>query len=148
MPRLKVATSIIVALAIGACGEDPPPPRNPAPQALLKETNNVRHNVEWIRETAEGVEIGGWAFIDNQSAAGSEVFVVIKVADHESIFPAAKAQRHDVSVYFKNPNLDDSGFSALLKKGDIPRGEYRIGLYLKQGTQEALQYTSKSVTVN
>jgi hypothetical protein len=138
-----------IAVLTAACDEAPAPAAAPAAAVVpTQQTNDITYNIEFVSETNAGTEIGGWAFIDKADSAGSEIFVILKAGENQRMFPAAKGSRQDVSKYFKNPSLDDTGFSALIQKGAMTKGEYRIGLYIKRGTQQALEFTEKTVALN
>jgi predicted small lipoprotein YifL len=139
-PAVVVA---IVALVAAACGRG-----GPLPLPSINETKNIVHFIDRVGDTAAGIEVQGWAFIDKADANGAEVFVVLKGPDQQGMFPTKKALRGDVAKQFNNPGMDWSGFSALIKKGAMGKGQYRLGLYVKRNEQQALQFTDKLVTVD
>ena len=145
--RISTATIFLSSVALatlligGGCSEE----KSPQP---IAETNNISHHIEGINNTPAGTEIAGWAFIDKTETAGSEIFVILKGGDKQGMFATTSVPRPDVSKHFGNPSLDHSGFSVLIKKGVMKKGEYRLGLYVKRGTQQALQYTGKTVKLD
>lgn len=147
--RISMATIFLsfVALATvligGGCSEEKllQPPS-------ITETNNINHSIDVINNTPTGTEIGGWAFIDKTETEGSEIFVILKGGDKQGMFATIRALRPDVSKHFGSSSLDHSGFAVLIVKGVMKKGEYRLGLYVKRGTQQALQYTSKTVKLD
>lgn len=140
--RLGMFLALAGSLASWRCSVEKP--LQPPP---MKETDNIVHWVDTITDTDAGTYIAGWAFIERVDTACSEVFVVLKAGDTQGMFPAAKVPRPDVSKNFNNPGLDGSGFSVLIKRGLMRKGEYRLGLYIKRDTQQALQFTAKTVTL-
>jgi hypothetical protein len=147
--RISTATIFLSSVALatlligGGCSEEKllqPPP--------IPETNNINHFIDVINNTPTGTEIAGWAFIDKTETTGSEIFVVLKRGDKQGMFATTSALRPDVSKHFGNPSLDHSGFAVLIARGVMKKGEYRLGLYVKRGTQQALQYTGKTVKLD
>ena len=94
------------------------------------------------------VEVSGWAFIDGQDSENSEIYIVLKSADRTYIFGTETWMREGVTQHFKelDLNLDYSGFMALLPARKLADGEYTVGIYIRKGDMEALQYTNKAVT--
>jgi len=127
-----------------------PPPRTLAAAELPAETNNLRYFVDSVQPRIMGIEIVGWAFISTAqpSAAGSDIFVVLESGGTERVFTATSVQRTDVAEYFKNPDVQGSGFSVLVPAGALSKGQYRLGLYVKRGQEQGLQFTDKTVTVD
>lgn len=93
------------------------------------------------------VEIRGWAFILDQDSENSEIFIVLKSPDRTYIFDSMVRKRPDVTAHFRELglNLDYSGFMALIPAREIANGEYTVGIYIKKGDIEALEYTSKTI---
>lgn len=141
----RVGISLALAASLGGWGCSVEKPLQPP---AMKETDNITHYVDRVANTDAGTEIAGWAFIETVDTAGSEVFVILKAGETQGMFAAGKVLRPDVSQHFNNPGLDGSGFSVLIKRGVMGKGEYRLGLYIKRGTQQALQFTTKTVTLN
>lgn len=134
---------VVVALVVAACGN-----AKPLPLPSINETNNIVHFIDRLADTPAGIEVQGWAFIDKADANNAEVYVILKADDKQAMFQTAKVVRGDVSKQFNNPGMDLSGFSALIKKGVMEKGRYRLGLYVKRQGQQALQFTDKLVTLN
>ena len=58
------------------------------------------------------------------------------------IFDTLPEIRFDITGAYLDTglNLDDSGFIAGVPKEEIEDGAYKIGIYIKKGDMEALQY--------
>ena len=94
------------------------------------------------------LEIKGWAFIEGHDSVNNEIYIVLKSADRTYIFGTETWMREGVTQHFKelDLNLDYSGFMALLPARKLADGEYTVGIYIRKGDMEALQYTNKAVT--
>ena len=103
---------------------------------------------EFATDGRATVEIRGWAFIDGEDSVESEIYIVLKSADRTYIFDTMVRLRPDVTKAFEELklNLNQSGFTALLPARKIADGEYTVGIYIRKGDMEALQYTNKAVT--
>ena len=108
----------------------------------------LSHLDEFKTDGRTTVEVMGWAFIEGQDSDNSEVFIVLESCDRTYIFDTMVRARPDVTQHFEEMglNLDYSGFSALLPLRRIAGGEYTIGIYIRKGEIEALQYTDRSIT--
>jgi len=111
-------------------------------------TDNIQCSIGRIDATIYRLEINGWAFIKGKGCEDSKTFIVLKSADHTYVFATALVIREGVTKAFKKSgiNLDCSGFLAVIPLKKIENGEYKVGVYIKKGDSEALQYTNKSVT--
>ena len=157
--RLWIGLTALVAAACG--GEQPAPqPAASAPPAAARpmtppstlaasfgQTKNVVFNIDAVRPGADGVEVLGFAFIDGADASNARVSVVLPTADRQWLFPATATARPDIATKFKNPALTLSGFSAFVPRGALPKGQYRIGLFVERDGKQALQYSDKIATV-
>lgn len=116
--------------------------------SLPVETNNIRSYIDKL--TTDGrsaVDVKGWAFIEGEDSENNEVYLVLKSGGETYIFDTMVQTRPDVTQHFEqlDLNLDYSGFTALLPARKIADGEYTVGIHIKKGDVEALQYTSKAV---
>src|SRR4030042_2000806 len=114
------------------------------------ETNNIVYTIEVLDERIiqylNLLEISGWAFIDGKSAEGNKIYIVLKSDNNTYVFNSNSRERHDVTANFKTLNLDDSGFMTAIPWNLIEDGKYKIGFYIKNGNDEALQYTDKIIS--
>ena len=95
----------------------------------------------------EVVEIRGWAFIEGQSAEDSKIYVVLKSEGATYVFDTILEKRLDVTAALGESglNLDNSGFIARTPVDTVTVGTYNLGIYIKKGNFEALQYTDRVV---
>ena len=113
---------------------------------LPLETNNILNNFELVVRN-DVIEAEGWAFIEDQSAQDSKIYIVLKSGTKAYVFDTLRNKRTDITTIYQqlDLNLDDSGFIALISPETLPRGEYILGIYIRKGRIEALQYTDKVI---
>ena len=90
----------------------------------------------------ELMEIAVWAFIEGQSAEDSKIYVVLKSETATYIFDTILQERPDVTAFYVESglNLDNSGFIARIHRDSVGEGTYTLGIYIKKGDIQALQY--------
>jgi hypothetical protein len=118
---------------------------------LPRETDNISFSIDRLEEDGQivkNIKIEGWAFIGGTNSEESNCYIVLNSDIIFYIFNSDKRKRPDVTAHFKTMNFDDSGFFAFIPKGDLEPGQYRIGIYVKKGKMNALQYTDKIISVD
>ena len=110
-------------------------------------TDNIQYWIDRLEAGAQTLEISGWAFIEGHDSVNSEIYIVLKSAGRTYVFTTETVIREGVTQAFKelNLNLDYSGFAALIPAGKIASGEYSVGIYIRKGDIEALQYTDRAI---
>jgi hypothetical protein len=98
---------------------------------LPEENEKLVFNIDHISQDRNYLRIDGWTFIEGQSSRGQEVYVVMQSNHDQFIFDSSVNYRSDVANHFDRTDLDESGFIATIKKSDIGKGFFRIGLYVK-----------------
>ncbi len=115
---------------------------------LPEEKGEIRYHIERL-DTADDaiVELRGWAFIPGESATDRETFIALESKEGVYIFDAQDLPRPDVTDAYGNSrlNLDMSGFLAFLPTATLPKGSYRIGIYIRKPDGEALVYTTREL---
>ena len=115
--------------------------------SLPAETNGIQYWIDQVEVTKTLVEVRGWAFIENHDSHDSEVFLVFESDRRRYVFDTMMQPRPDVTAHFQELglDLDYSGFISLVPARRLARGEYTIGIYIRKGDIEALQYTDRTV---
>jgi len=117
---------------------------------LPTETDDIRYAIDDIStEDTIVLEIGGWAFVEGHDSVNSEIYIVLKSTDRTYVFTTEIAVRTDVTQAYKELglNLDYSGFTALIPLRRVANAEYTVGIYIRKGDIEALQYTDKTIKI-
>ena len=93
------------------------------------------------------IEVMGWAFIDGQSSENNYKYVVLKSDEQSYVFDTKVVTRTDVTDAFKSLNLDLdlSGFVCNIPVRKISAGEYQLGIYVRKGDIEALQFSDRAI---
>ena len=115
---------------------------------LPAETNNIRYGIKSIStEGHTGVEISGWAFVEGQDSKNRELYIVLKSAQRTYVFDSQVILRTDLISHFEelSLNVEYSGFRTIIPVRKISNGEYAIGIYIRGGDSEALQYSNKQI---
>lgn len=116
---------------------------------LPAETNDIKYAIDDFSTDGRTVlDMKGWAFIEGHDSVNSETYVVLKSAKRIYIFDTMVLAREDVTQGFRelNLNLDYSGFMALIPARKLDNGQYTLGIYIRKGDIEALQYADKTIS--
>jgi len=117
--------------------------------SLPAETNNIQYNINKLEVTANMLEIEGWAFVEGQDSKNRELYIVLKSAHQTYVFDSQVVLKTQLIQKFKElcVNVEYSGFTALIPARKIANGEYTVGIYIRKGDIEALQYTDKTLKI-
>ncbi|MFN3967396.1 DUF6311 domain-containing protein [Flavobacterium sp.] len=119
----------------------------PVPLKKLPKSEGTIGNVDFFEVKKDYVSISGWAAFQNQDSKDNGISIVFIGSKGNFCIPTQKSQRKDVTAFFKSKyNYDNSGFSSKMKLKDLPKGEYKVALLIKNkaANVEAL-YTSKQI---
>lgn len=111
---------------------------------------DINFNIEEVKETSNAVQVNGWAFMKNVNALESQVYVALINDSKSFMFQVDQIQRPDVTAYFNSKeNYDNSGFTVKFLKAALPKGKYKIGVYLKNTStsKEGVMLSEKEVTL-
>jgi hypothetical protein len=115
---------------------------------LPAETDNIRYVIESIStEGHTGVEIKGWAFVEGQDSKNRELYIVLKSAQRTYVFDSQVMLKPQLTQNFTElcVNVEYSGFTTIILATKISKGEYTVGIYIRGGDIEALQYTDEEI---
>ena len=115
---------------------------------LPAETNNIRYVIESMStEGHTGVEIKGWAFVEGQDSENRELYIVLKSLHRTYVFDSQVMLRQQLTQNFTElcVNVEYSGFTTIIPASKISNGEYTVGIYIREGDIEALQYIDKEI---
>jgi len=106
-----------------------------------------RQEVMKEEEGKEYTEIAGWAFIEGQDAQGSKIYVLLESETATYVFDTILQKRFDLATALGESglDLDNSGFIARIPVDAVRVGTYKLGIYIKKGDIEALQYTNRVI---
>ena len=111
------------------------------------ETGNIRYWFESI-VTGEMVEFLGWAFIEGDCPENSTTYLVFESDQATYVFEADMRGVSTLNWWLgvEEPDLTEAGFVATVAAKRLTDGTYTIGVYIKKGEMEALQYTGRVLT--
>jgi len=119
---------------------------------LPKETGNINYCIDKVGDNPKYFQIVGWAHITGKDATNNKIFVVLRSKDtmfqKSLIFEPTVKNRPDVSEHFSPLDLNSSGFSAVIPKGELESKKYEIGILINNNDTFALQYTNIFVHKN
>jgi hypothetical protein len=93
---------------------------------------NIVFDLDHISQDGNYLRIDGWAFIEGESSRGQETYIVLQSNHDQFIFDSSVNYRSDVAKHFGRIDVDESGFIATIRKSDIGKGIFRVGLYIKR----------------
>jgi len=76
----------------------------------------------------------GWAFIEGLESKGTQVYLVIQSEESAYIFNTNKKRRHELAKIYSTQQVD-AGFTLKVKKEDLKRGKYNMGILIAQDDQ-------------
>lgn len=108
------------------------------------ETGNIRYSLE-SNMCGTMVEFTGWAFIEGGYPENSTTYLVFKSDQAIYVFEATMREVGTLNqlLGIEEPDLTKAGFSATIPVERMKNGTYTIGIYIRKGKTEALQYTDK-----
>jgi hypothetical protein len=117
---------------------------------LPPETGNIRYTVDSVRTDGRTVtEIDGWAFIGGYDVdlERSRTYLVLMSDTHTYVFDTFPRNRPDLTAHFGELglDLDWAGFQLNIPLRAVSRGEYTMGIYIRNSDIEALQYTDMTL---
>ncbi|MFX1266302.1 MAG: hypothetical protein ACFFH0_13025 [Promethearchaeota archaeon] len=111
------------------------------------ETGNITY---WLESIVAGpvVEFLGCAFIEGEYSENSTSYLVFKSDQATYVFEAAMQEIGTLNqmLGIEEPDLIKAGFIATIPAERMENGTYTIGIYIRKGATEALQYTDKVLT--
>lgn len=78
-----------------------------------------------------------WAFIRDVPADDTETFLVLRSSTAIYEVPTERRIRFDLVNQYQQLNLRSSGFATIVRKADLPKGLYRLGVHLRRGQADA-----------
>ena len=91
-------------------------------------TDQVSYNIELAAEEKDRFLVQGWAFLKNDATKNDTANLILQSERETFRVGVSTTKRVDVATVFKNPLLENSGFSVYVTKDKFPEGEYTIGI--------------------
>ena len=109
---------------------------------LPSETGKITWELTKTTVDTTAIQLDGWAFIEGHGAENTETFVVLKSDERVYVFDTVDMSRNHIARRFDRPDLEWSGFMAVIPLDKIRSGEYSVGLYIRSTDAEALEFTA------
>ncbi|HMK18615.1 MAG TPA: hypothetical protein VK492_10450 [Chitinophagaceae bacterium] len=112
-------------------------------------TDQVSYNIELVAEEQDRFLIQGWSFLKNGTTKKDTTNLILQNERETFRVGVASTKRVDIAAVFKNPLLENSGFSVYIPKDKFPEGEYMIGIEKIHGNDKRHNYvlTNKIVRI-
>lgn len=93
--------------------------------------NKVQFNLEKITNSNKIMNIQGWAFLKSKPTKNDSVFLALTNENNTYLLKTSTVERPDVSDYFKNNNLSNSGFKITIMTENMIAGNYSVLIGIK-----------------
>jgi hypothetical protein len=95
------------------------------------------------------VYVSGWAFVKDMDPRGMVSRLILQSRDASYEIKADSFQRPDVAGLFKDPRLEYCGFSAIIRKDQLPEGQYSVSIEKRSsgGKDSHVYFTGKDITI-
>jgi hypothetical protein len=115
----------------------------------VADNKSIHYWLQSVDINEKVISMEGWAFIDTtQNNKGDSIFVTLSSADKSYRVGTSIIQRPDITAAFQKPYLEDAGFNFIAFTDNVEKGEYRVGLAIKDAKGRFVyQPTEKEVTV-
>jgi hypothetical protein len=113
-------------------------------------TADIQWGVDKLEATGNAVAASGWAFLRGQHSGGSEIRLVLQKDTQTFSCATEPVLRPDVTTHFERKfDLDHAGFNCKFSKDALPRGTYKVGIYIRnaRSNAEGMVLTDKEITI-
>jgi len=101
-------------------------------QINLKESNDIKYYIDNFNFKNDILQMRGWAFLKNtKTNLGDSIFVALTKNHLSYIIPLKAEKRPDITKANSNGYLDDAGFNSVLFTDTLEKGNYTIGIIIK-----------------
>lgn len=113
---------------------------------LPQETNNITYHfyrIGYDLPVLKNIVLEGRAYINDSSNIKNNYYVLLKSDNKSYIFNSFTHQNSDLISIVSVNKSDDFVFFAFIPYDAIEAGKYKIGIYIKNSSTEALKYTDE-----
>ncbi|MFP9115057.1 glycosyltransferase family 39 protein [Flavobacterium sp. RHBU_3] len=117
---------------------------------LKKKESGITYNFDEFIDDGKELKASGWAFVKGHDATNFQVSIILMDPVRGIKLKTQQVMRNDVTVFMASPyNLDNSGFLCHLPLQDLPKANYKVGIYIKNKSDgsDYLVTTDKNVIV-
>jgi hypothetical protein len=99
----------------------------------IKDIGEIKFNLDNFNQNANVIQMRGWAFLKNSlNTLNDSIYIMLRSNKKEYIIDVKREEREDISIYFKNKNLNFSGFYGNLDVKNIEKNVYEVGVLIKK----------------
>ncbi|MET3939713.1 lipoteichoic acid synthase [Paenibacillus sp. PvP094] len=117
-----------------------------------EESIDLKWAVDQLGEDKKNIMVNGWALdFEKESSSNQIIYILLQSEANNKFYryPTELVYRPDVTEYFNNNNnYDYSGFNLTIKKEELDRGKYSIGVIVKDNGEEKYVKTDKTFEIN
>ncbi len=111
--------------------------------------DDLQFDIGQIDQNEDQINVDGWAFIKNADIRGSKINLILQ--DKENIYRINTdiIKRSDLVSYFNNPLLEYSGFSTIIPKSKLEKGNYTVGVEVIccEGKSHSIQFSNQKIDI-
>jgi len=105
--------------------------KKPISSTRKNEVADILYNLENCKVDKKIIRINGWAALKAQSSKNKTIKLVLYNQNNKYEFDTDLIIRKDVTEAFKRQqDYENSGFELKIKREDLPKGEYKIGVLI------------------
>ena len=122
----------------------------PVPVAKLPPKNKQAGNIDGFEISDNEIAIGGWSVFEDAHSDYNEIKVVLMLKEHKFAIATQIVLRPDVTASYNNKfRYDKAGFNVKLDKSALEKGEYKVGILLRNAKtgRESFMETDKTFTI-
>ncbi|MBY9077527.1 hypothetical protein [Paenibacillus sp. CGMCC 1.18879] len=110
-------------------------------------TQEINANVESVSKEGETYKLKGWGFLEGKPSKDSQVYVVLKQKDSNTVlfFDTQYQIRKDVVAYYKDNDVEYSGFKAIISEEELKGKQYSIGVFIVNGSSTGIYWSKESI---
>ncbi len=98
----------------------------------IEDNKAIRYWVQYENINEKFISMEGFSFIEEtKNNKGDSIFITLTSTEKSYIVPATIKQRPDVTGSLKRPYLDDSGFIFMAFTDSVQKGNYQLGIAIK-----------------
>ncbi len=110
---------------------------------------DISWNLDQWETDGQSIRAAGWAFSNNQGTEDALIQLVLQNGSRTYLCETNPVRRPDVAAHFKQEGLGQSGFDAKVAKSALPKGTYRVGIYIRNRKTQAagMVLTNKNISI-
>ncbi|MBM2816006.1 MAG: hypothetical protein HW421_2768 [Ignavibacteria bacterium] len=118
----------------------------PLTEVVPAPSTELMYNLETFNETKKFYSFSGWAYVKNRQSKNTKPYILLASESENYLLPANQTVRIDIpKAYNNDQRYLMSGFEAKVLKSTLPDLNYKIGVLLKNGGGQFLQFSNKVI---